>query len=1267
MTKVLTRAAPARLWRLAVLSACCVAGLAPALVSPPPSDTVSFEVTATRAIAGRTRVIAFHAPKSDADRALEAAVSDDSVLSIVDKPTIQAGYDTGYLRLRALKPGTATLTVGATTINIDVVPPSRMSQAPVVSIAEPASGASVWGRLAVGVEVDESMLDAPLSPDATIELRLSTGQSVKPTAITPRSLGPVRRVLFDLDTAEVPAGPLTMWVAGPDLGADSGQNSPTAIRVRVIKPAESAVTKIEAEEPFIGTRPDRFKNPKLSIQNDKNASGGKFVSNASSEPAICIAFHVDEPGWYQAFLTAAADFGGGAYPSVGLIVDGAQYPVTNARLCASAWHRLPLGVPFKLNEGDRVLTPYFLNDFAAGRLSDRNLRLDYIELARVEPGALSAPAGNSMMSDQAMASQPASPSMTDQAAPMTSMVAMAESMQGTDDTGGLQPSSLRIALSRVLDGQVLGGDLDIDGTCWFERMEANPPGAPPRVALVVNGEVVSEQWAAAPHFLLDAAHLKPGQNTIQLTAQLASGAKAATPIQKLTWDVPSGTPTHAPKQRFERFTVFDPRWDADIRPRIQRVQGNKERTAAIFNSNATATLNVPEDLTGSFDLLLELMGQDFKGPAVATVRLKYAGEDPVLIKELPAPARWDTRKVATIDLRPGPKQITVSFENDKYEEGVGDTNLNIQSVTLATPTAAPSEDKTAPSTAILYPSNGAPCYMQDVIIAQASDDRSLASLELLIDAQPTGIRADLARAPGRALLPLLLRAVPPGEHQLSIKALDAAKNESTSKPVTINVLASAPATLGPYQRALRLLDRFAFGPDTDALTAILTKGESRWLEDALSAPFDDTPDATAYQAALTRYPTTRGGGEVQRRVVLHALTTPNPARARFVLWTENHFSTWIRKTEGDRKWAEHVAFSRLGAAPFGDLLAASARSPAMLRYLDQENSYATRLNENYAREIMELHCLGVHAGYTQQDVTSLAHLLTGWTVSREGDGRSGGESSEYNFRFDPSLNDRAEIKVVGCTFPSVDKAGAYDRTERALEVLAAHPATASFIAKKLADHYLGCPAPDAVVSDLATVFRATNGDMKELLLALSRHPAFWATDPGADVPAPRLAHPQDFGIRLARVARHINANQVSDFLSRSGQALFDRATPDGYSELDSDYTDSNAMIQRWRLAQDFGADLVQLIPEPWRRDDAVRVVGPPTPGAPAPTAPLFTSEDGWSQSVVDILAIRLTGRILSPQSNDAALKMLADLQGKRPERLQKFAPLIAQLPEAHLR
>jgi uncharacterized protein (DUF1800 family) len=1198
---------------------------------------VSFDVTVTRAEVGRTRVVAFHSPAAEADREFEASVGDGRLLEVVDKPAVLAGYTNGFLRVRGLKAGVTTLVVGGAKVKVEVVAPRVPDRGPAVQIVEPVSGAVAWGKFAVGVEVDQSGIRDPGPPD--VQLELSSGQKLEPVGTTSLAMGPVRHLTFEVNAEDLPAGPVSMWVSG----GDASDADATRVRVKVIKPGDDAVTKVEAEEPFTGERPERFKRPRLTVQNDGNASGGKFVNNAASDPAMCIGFHVDQTGWYQAFITAGADFGGGAYPTVGLIVDGAQYPVTNGRVCASAWHRLALGVPVKLEAGDRVLTPYFLNDFSAGRLSDRNLRLDYVELVRVEGPSGAPSAGGGMMGEQAMAP-----------APMDSMMAGGGG-EGPDDPMGVAGGSpVRIGLNRVLDGQLIAGDLTVDGYCWFEGIEANPPVSPPRVTLLINGEAVADQWSASPRFEVAAGSFKNGKNTVQLTARSASGATAKTPVQTMTYARPGDAPKAAARV-FERFTVFDPRWDGDVRARIQREQGTRERAAAAFASNGEATLHLPDDLEGSYDLSLEMRGENFKGSAVAIVRLKQGDGEAMVVKEVAALGRWDTRKAGTVELQRGAKQVSVAFENDLYEEGKGDRNLYLQSVILQP--VVSDADQTPPLVAITYPASGAACYMADAVVATASDNRGLSWAELEIDDKPTGIRVEPARGGGlggRLVFPLALRSVTPGKHSLTVRASDAAKNASVSRAVSIKVLGAPPTALSKYDRAVRLLDRFGFGPDQDSLAAVLTLGEAQWLSDELARPLDDTAEMTSFASALARFPNTRGGGDVQRRALLHALTTPNPARGRFVLWAENHFSTWIRKTEGPRKWAEHVEFERLGAAPFGDLLEASSRSPAMLRYLDQENSYATRLNENYAREIMELHCLGVHGGYTQQDVTSLAHLLTGWTVSREGDGRSGGEMSQYNFRFDPALNDRAEIKVVGVNFGAAEKAGAYDRIERVLEVLAAHPSTAQFVSRKLADHYLGCPAPDSVVNDLARVFQEAGGDMRELLMALARHPAFWASETGApkgSFPAQRMAHPQDFAIRLSRVARHINPGQAADFLSRTGQNLFDRATPDGYSELDSDYTDSNAMIQRWRLAQDFGNDLAALVPEAMKKE-------PDAKAAP---------DEGWGQRVVDVLAIRLTGRVLSATSNEVALKMLGEIEGKRVERIQKFAPLMAQLPEAHLR
>ena len=138
------------------------------------------------------------------------------------------------------------------------------------------------------------------------------------------------------------------------------------------------------------------------------------------------------------------------------------------------------------------------------------------------------------------------------------------------------------------------------------------------------------------------------------------------------------------------------------------------------------------------------------------------------------------------------------------------------------------------------------------------------------------------------------------------------------------------------------------------------------------------------------------------------------------MWAENHFSTWMNKDGSQAKAQEHASFVQLGTAPFFDLLFNSSTSPAMLVYLDQRYSYAHRLNENYAREIMELHTLGVKGGYTQKDVTTLADLLTGWTLADEAPIDGSGGDLDRTFGYDTHLNSGNGCRVFGVEFPGTE-------------------------------------------------------------------------------------------------------------------------------------------------------------------------------------------------------------------------------------------------------
>ena len=140
----------------------------------------------------------------------------------------------------------------------------------------------------------------------------------------------------------------------------------------------------------------------------------------------------------------------------------------------------------------------------------------------------------------------------------------------------------------------------------------------------------------------------------------------------------------------------------------------------------------------------------------------------------------------------------------------------------------------------------------------------------------------------------------------------------------------------------------------------------------------------------------------------------------------------------------------------------------------------------------------------------------------------------------------------------------------------------------------------------------------------------------------------DYAIRLCRTTRHYQPWQIGDFLQRSGHGLFDRPSPDGYPEEDSAHTDSNALVQRWRLANQVRWPIIALVPGSWRWTRAL-------------------NEGQWAQNVTDVIAVRLTGRLLREPSNQAALDLLTTTDGNREDRVRRVAPFIAQLPEASLK
>jgi uncharacterized protein (DUF1800 family) len=279
----------------------------------------------------------------------------------------------------------------------------------------------------------------------------------------------------------------------------------------------------------------------------------------------------------------------------------------------------------------------------------------------------------------------------------------------------------------------------------------------------------------------------------------------------------------------------------------------------------------------------------------------------------------------------------------------------------------------------------------------------------------------------------------------------------------------------------------------------------------------------------------------------------NPLLARLTEFWFNHFNVSVAKG-AVRPYAGHylVNVARTHAlSRFEDLLLASARHPAMLEYLDQAQSVAegsrvakgkTRgLNENYARELMELHTLGVDGGYNQTDVRELARVLTGWTVDHD-------EAS--GFRFAPRFHDAGSKTVLGRTFGQGGTARGDQEGIEALRMLARHPSTAKRVSLRLAQFFIADNPPAAVVERLRSSFMATQGDIRAVMRVLLQAPEFWATENRMfkspfDFAASALAatHSQQVGDR--EIGRRALVTSLG-FLNNAGQPLLGWQTPDGY-------------------------------------------------------------------------------------------------------------------------
>lgn len=290
--------------------------------------------------------------------------------------------------------------------------------------------------------------------------------------------------------------------------------------------------------------------------------------------------------------------------------------------------------------------------------------------------------------------------------------------------------------------------------------------------------------------------------------------------------------------------------------------------------------------------------------------------------------------------------------------------------------------------------------------------------------------------------------------------------------------------------------------------------------------------------------------QLQQHAILRAVYSRWQLLERMVDFWRDHFNVYALKPHCTYflPQFEQEVLRKHAMGRFVDLLKATARSPAMLYYLDNHRNRRGVPNENYARELMELHTLGVHGGYTQKDVQEVARCFTGWTVEERFLRPRG------KFHFDPSLHDDAPKRVLG----EVIAEGGPQDGERVLEMLAGHQSTAQHLCAKLCVHFMGY-APEETVAHLSRVYLRTTGDFSEILRQLLLSEELLHAPPA-------FKRPFDYMVSSLRALNALTDGNlpIQQHLQKMGQPLYQWPLPDGYPHGQEAW--KGTLLARWNFA-----------------------------------------------------------------------------------------------------
>jgi uncharacterized protein (DUF1800 family) len=335
--------------------------------------------------------------------------------------------------------------------------------------------------------------------------------------------------------------------------------------------------------------------------------------------------------------------------------------------------------------------------------------------------------------------------------------------------------------------------------------------------------------------------------------------------------------------------------------------------------------------------------------------------------------------------------------------------------------------------------------------------------------------------------------------------------------------------------------------------------------------------------------------EAATRSLLRDIYAPDQLREQMTWFWFNHFNVQAQKRDIRAMIGDYEATIRAHSlGKFRDLLEATLKHPAMLRYLDNDQNAANHINENYAREIMELHSMGVGSGYSQQDVQQLARILTGVGVDLKPETPKLKPAFEPLyvraglFEFNPNRHDFGEKQFLGHRI----KGSGFGEVEQALDLIARSPTTAHHVSEQIATFFMGDAPSPAVVERMAATWARKDGDIASVLRTMIRAPEFRQSLGGA------FKDPVHYTVSALRVMYAdrviVNTQPIIGWLNRMGEGLYAHETPDGYAAASAAWTGPGQMSVRFEIARQIGAGAQGLF-KPAVRPPASGVAGMPPP------------------------------------------------------------------------